>query len=691
MDLRAFTAPRGIAVVGASDNPDEIGGRPLAFLLRAGFDGPLRPISPRGGTIQGLPALARIEDLPGDCELAVLAVTGAAVAPAIASLGRRAVRAAVVFASDLDSKAQAVLKATAKAAGVRLLGPNTLGLFSTGSGCFATFSTALDGVWPRSGPVSVICQSGAFGSYLYGLIDAAGAGIQHLIATGDGIDLDLPEVLEALVRDDETSTVVLAFEGVRDGRRLMAAIRALRAAGKPVVAVKGGRSGARQRAAATHAGARAGDDPVLDAALSAAGAVRARTMREGAELAAALAQGLRMAGPRVGIVTTSAGVGMLMSDYAEEAGLTLPPLPPLPPTAAAAIRDALPAAGTNNPVDGSTAIFSDFGRFATLVEAVQESRAFDGLLIYLAHVGRSPTHWQGVLPAIMAARARRPDMPIVLSMLMPAGPHRVMAEHGVPVFEEPADAVRLMGLLAGMEDPGPEAALADDLPPLPVRTLNEAEAMAWLAEVGLPVPWSRLAGDAEAAGRIAAAASGLLTVTIASPDIPHKSDAGGVRLAVPPSGVARAAADMLAEVSARAPGARIDGVTLAEMMPEGPDLILGTLADPDFGPVVMLGLGGVAAESLRDVAFATAPLTEAAATALPDRLRGKALLAGFRGGPTADRAALARVLSRVAALAAAGAARGLAIEINPLRIRPDGSPVCLGAMVTVGTTQGGRS
>jgi acyl-CoA synthetase (NDP forming) len=294
-----------------------------------------------------------------------------------------------------------------------------------------------------------------------------------------------------------------------------------------------------------------------------------------------------------------------------------------------------------------------------------------------------------VLPAIMAARARRPGMPIVLSMLMPAGPHRVMAEHGVPVFEEPADAVRLMGLLAGMEDPEPEAALPDDLPPLPVRTLNEAEAMAWLAEVGLPVPWSRLAGDAEAAGRIAAAASGLLAVTIASPDIPHKSDAGGVRLAVPPSEVARAAADMLAAVSARAPGARIDGVTLAEMVPEGPDLILRTLADPDFGPVVMLSLGGVAAECLRDVAFATAPLT--AAAALPERPRGKALLAGFRGGPTADRAALARVLSRVAALAAAGAARGLAIEINPLRIRPDGSPICLGAMVTVGTTQGGRS
>lgn len=688
MDLRAFTAPRGIAIVGASNDPDKIGGRPLAFLLRAGFAGPIRPVNPKGGTIQGLPALGRIADLPGDCDLAVLAVPAAAVAPALGELGPRGVKAAVVFASEFDGPAQAALKAAAQAAGVRLLGPNTLGLFSTGSGCFATFSTALDGVWPRSGPVSVVSQSGAFGSYLYALIDSAGAGIRHLITTGNGLDLDLPEVLEALVADQETSVVVLAFEGIRDGRRLMAAIAALRAAGKPVVAMKSGRSEAGQRAAATHTGALAGEDAVLDAALAAAGAVRARTLREGAELAAALAQGLGMPGRRLGIVTTSGGVGVLISDHAEEAGLTLPPLPP---DAAQTIRAALPMAGTDNPVDSSTGILADFTRFATLVEAVQECGAYDGLLLYLAHIGRNPAHWAGVLPAIQAARARRPGMPLVLSMLAPEGPRQVMTEHGVPVFEDPADAARLMGLLARMSSPDPLPDLPADLPPPPDRALNEAEAMGWLAASGLPVPWTRLAPTAEAAGRIAAAAPGRLAVKIASPDILHKSEVGGVRLGVAPEEVAAVAATMLDEVADRAPGARLDGVTLAEMQPEGPELILGTLNDPAFGPVVMLGLGGVAAEALRDVAFAPAPLSEAAARALIDRLRGARLLDGFRGGPVADRAALARAVARVAALTAAGADRGLTIEINPLRIRPDGRPVCLDAVVTVDHGKGEAS
>jgi acyl-CoA synthetase (NDP forming) len=687
MVLRAFTAPRGIAIVGASNDSDKIGGRPLSFLLRAGFAGPIRPVNPKGGAIQGLPALTRIEDLPGDCDLAVLAVPGAAAAAAIPALGARGVRAAVVFASDLDLAAQARLKAAAADAGVRLLGPNTLGLFSTGSGCFATFSTALDGVWPRSGPVTVVSQSGAFGSYLYALIDAAGAGIRHLITTGNGLDLDLPEVMEALVGDDETTTVVLAFEGLRDGRRLMAAIRALRAADKPVVAMKSGRSEAGQRAAATHTGALAGEDAVLDAALTAAGAVRARTMREGAELAAALAQGLRMPGSRLGIVTTSGGVGVLAADYAEDAGLTLPPLPG---PAVQAIRAALPMAGTDNPIDSSTGILGDFGRFGTLVEAVQESGAYDGLLLYLAHIGRNPVHWEGVLPAITAARARRPDMPIVLSMLAPEGPRQVMTEHGVPVFEDPADSVRLMGLLARIADPTPAPASPASLPALPTRTLNEAEAMDWLCRAGLPVPWTRLARDAADAGRLAAQAPGQLAVKIASADILHKSDVGGVRLNVPPAAVEATTADILNSVAARAPQARLDGVTLAEMVPEGPDLILGTVQDPAFGPVVMLGLGGVTAEVLRDVVFAPAPLSEAEAAGLAARLRGSRILDGFRGGPVADRAALAQAIVRVAALVAAGAGSGLTIEINPLRIRADGSPVCLDAVVTVAENRGER-
>lgn len=273
MDLRALAAPRGTAGFGTSEDHGKIGGRPPAFLLRAGFGGPIRPVNPRDGTGQGLPALTRIGNLPGDGDLAVLAVPGAAVPPSVAVPGARGVRA-TVFAQDPDAPAEAALLGTARLAGVRLPGPNTLGLFSTGSGCFATFSTALDGVSRRSGPATVLNQSGAFGSYLCVPIGAAGAGIRHLITTGNGPDLDRLELPEAPAGDDDTTTVVQAIGGLGDGRRPMAAIRALRSAGKSVVAMKSGRSEGGQRAAATHAGALAREDAVLAAALSAPPACR---------------------------------------------------------------------------------------------------------------------------------------------------------------------------------------------------------------------------------------------------------------------------------------------------------------------------------------------------------------------------------------------------------------------------------
>jgi acyl-CoA synthetase (NDP forming) len=275
-------------------------------------------------------------------------------------------------------------------------------------------------------------------------------------------------------------------------------------------------------------------------------------------------------------------------------------------------------------------------------------------------------------------------------MLAPEGPRQVKTEYGVPVFEDPADAVRLMGLMARIAAPTLAQAPPADIPALPTRTLNEAEAMDWLGRAGLPVPWTRLARDGAEAGRLAAQAPGPLAVKIASADILHKSDVGGVRLNVPPAEVEAITADLLHAVAARAPRARLDGVTLAEMVSEGPDLILGTVQDPAFGPVVMLGLGGVAAEALRDVVFAPAPLSDAAAADLAARLRGSRVLDGFRGGPVADRARLAQAIVRVAALAAAGADSGLTIEINPLRIRSDGSPVCLDAVVMVRDNKGER-
>lgn len=680
--LKHFTSPASIAVIGASGNPDKIGGRPIAFLKRAGYGGRIIPVNPKSAEIQGLAAVTSLREAEGSAELAIIALAARFVPDSIRDCIATGVKAAIVLSSGVEGEAAEAAFAEARAAGLRLVGPNSLGTFSTASGAFTTFATALDGAWPKPGRIAIVSQSGAFGSYLYALIDLAGGGVSHFLATGNEEDLSTTDLLGALAKDDATDVIVLANEGIKDGPGLLDAIRAARKAGKSVIALKTGRSDAGRQAAATHTGSLAGEDSVYDAAIRQAGAIRVHGLEEAADIAVGLTRRPRMAGDRLGVVTTSGGVGVLLSDIADEAGLAMPPLPD---SAVAEIAEFLPFAEGVNPVDSSTQILADMSLFERLLSTTIRSGAFDGLVIFLAHIGRNDAHFATVSKGILAAARAFPDVPIAVSMVATEANRAVLEDAGIPVFEEPARAVRLLAGLRAQTVAATVEASGAGLPALPAAgTLNETDAARWLADLGLPMALQAHAADEDATVAAAEAMGYPVVLKVSSPDILHKSDVGGVLLNIPDAKRLREGYNrVMASVSAAMPEAAIDGVTVAKQVQDGPELILGTTTDPDFGPVVMVGIGGTTAELYKDVAFRVAPFDTAEAHKMLAELRGHALLTGFRQFEAADTGALAAILARISEVVFALREQNLGIEINPIRLS-GADPIGLDAVVTTG-------
>ena len=330
--LDCLFRPRSVAVIGASSDANKIGGRPIAFLARAGYRGAIYPVNPAAAQVQGITAYASLSVIDGPVEHAIIALPGKAVLSAVEACAAKGVRAVQVFSAGFGeggtagAREHAQLRERAAAGGMRVLGPNSLGLFNTADKFFGTFATALDGAWPRAGAVGVATQSGAFGSYFFGMAQARGLGFSHFVATGNECDVDVAECVEFLAGDTATRVIVMALEGCKDGARLIRALAAARAAGKPVIAMKVGVSKAGAQAAATHTGSLAGEDRVFDAVLREFGALRAGSLEEIVDVAYVASVVPLPRGKRLAIITTSGGIGVLAADAAEAGGLELAPI-----------------------------------------------------------------------------------------------------------------------------------------------------------------------------------------------------------------------------------------------------------------------------------------------------------------------------------------------------------------------------
>lgn len=674
--LDALFSPRSIAIVGASDDVTKIGGRPLQFLLKYGYAGTIYPINRKAGTVQSVPAYASVAALPEAPELAVVAVPPEAVLDAVKDCAARGVRAAVVLSAgfsemgEAGSRLQAEIGQVAKTTGMRIVGPNCLGAIGVPDKSIATFSVALEASFPEAGPVGIVSQSGNLGSYTLRLAAERGLGISRMLTTGNECDVDIADAIASLATDPGTTVILCCMETCRDGAKLQQAMAMAREAGKPLVVLKVGVSEAGSEAAASHTGALACSDAVFDVVLRNGGAIRVPSIEQLLEVGHALSVvglGRSPKGNKVAVLTASGGFGVLLADAASAQGLALPKLAA---TTQQRILSVVPFASPSNPVDMTAQVSSRPEVLAQVLAAVADDDTCDALILQSANAFHVPRLREVFLSALAQVRRDHPTRLILLCARAPQDVRAQLNAMGFPTVEGIDAACATLAALVrfGAREGASHAAPAVAPEPLPAEAFaTEASAKAALAAAGLPVLKEVIATSREHA---LAAARGLgfpLVLKIVSPDIAHKTEVGGVVIGVRSEGqLVDEYESLLARVALKAPQARITGVLVAQMVQGGTELILGTKKDPVFGPMVMVGLGGIFAEILKDVALQPAPVDESQALAMLRSLKAFPLLDGARGRAKADVQAAARAVAALSRFAVRHADSVAEIDINPL-------------------------
>ena len=693
--LSALFAPRSIAVVGASSNPRKIGGIPIDYALRFGFGGALHAVNPVAAEVQGLRTHASLQAIGEPVDLAILAVPAAAVHDAIEDAITAQAGSVVLFSAGFAEtggegiQAQDRLRQRAREAGLRLVGPNCLGLMNIRRNTYATFAPVASAIRVKAGRIGLVSQSGAFGVYAYALAHARGVGFSTWVTTGNEAEVQLADCLAWLAQDDETEVIMAYMEGCRDGPRLRAALALAQARGKPVVMVKIGSTELGAQAAASHTAALAGDDAVYDAVLRRYGVMRARTVREFFDLAHSAAVAGRPRGRSIGLFTVSGGVGAMMADDAASQGLEVPPLSD---AAQAQLLEWVPFAAPRNPVDITAQVTNDMTLLERSARVMLEDRHFDSWMGFMAASGAIDTSWPILRDLVNSLGAAFPGTVLALSTLLTPERRAELEAMRCLVFEDPSEGIRTLATLAGHPRPeGPSdngATSPIEAIALPAGALSEPAALEMLARAGVPVVPHRVARNAGEAADAARALGGAVAVKVVSAGILHKSDVGGVALGIEGADAARAAFEKT-QASARTarPDAHLEGSLVACMVRGGVECIAGVRRDPVFGPVIMFGLGGIHVETLRDISLRVLPLTREDALSMVRELRSFPILAGARGRPPADLDSIADALCALALFAQAAGDTLDSVEINPLIARPrkEGGCVAVDALI-VGRT-----
>jgi acyl-CoA synthetase (NDP forming) len=681
--LHSFFAPRSIAVIGASANKTKISGRLLNFLRHNGYTGQLCPVNPTADDIDGLPCYPSIAAIGAPVDLAIVVIPAAAVVAALEECAAAGTRHALIIASGFAEEGgaqdavQREIGAIAKRTGLRICGPNAEGFYNDIESVSATFSPTMEFHPERELPpvtqrrVGVIAQSGGIGFALFNRGRADGLRFSKVVSTGNEADLSAADFLAHMVDDPATDAILLFLESIRDAARFAAAASRAARRGKPVVAVKVGRSQAGVRAAASHTASMAGWDAAYDALFRKYGIATASDPDEAVAIMAAFVTCPLPRGKRAAIITVSGGAGAWMADTLSAAGLEVPELSPaLQETIGAFI----PSYGSaRNPIDITAQAAGEGG----VVRCIDLLLRGDEVDVIAVATSLTSEHRVTIDPDALRPLLAVQSKPVLFFSYTRASDfgRRFMGSAGAAVYT----GLSLLGSAA--------AALrqrADFVPPetiavapialgLPPGPLAEHRAKAVLAAHGIPMAPDRLIRSASELDDAARALGFPLAAKIQSADILHKTEAGGVRLGIADHAALRQAYDaVLLNAARHAPNAAIDGVLLERMVAKGVEIIVGVIRDPVFGPVVMVGAGGVTAELFRDVAYSLAPVDAREATAMLRSLRSFPLLDGFRGAPPADVAALADLVARLAVFAAACQDTVREVELNPVIVHPAG-------------------
>src|SRR6266568_409011 len=690
--MRRVLAPRSVAVIGASRRRGTVGGELFHNLLAVGFAGPIYPVNPKASSVQSVAAYPIVDEVPGPVELAVLAVPAAAVVPVARACAAKGVGALVVLSAGFAESGpegverQRDLLAVCRQAGMRLVGPNCLGVINTNPavGLDATFGPTL----PARGRVGFGSQSGALGLAIVDYANDLGLGLSSFVAMGNKADVSGNDLLGYWQDDPDTDMVLLYLESFGNPRKF-AHFASRLARTKPIVAVKSGRSVAGARATSSHTGALlAASDVTVDALFRQAGVIRTDTLSELFDVAKLLATQPAPAGRRVAIVTNAGGPGILCADACEAAGLQVPAFSEKLRSRLAAVLPAEAAAG--NPVDLLAAAPPE--RYGRVLELVTASGEADAVIVIHVPPLASGHATDEVAAAAQRAAAHAPAAVTMQSVFMRSGDIPAQLHEGarsIPCYQFPEEAARALARAAdrgewlrrpegavpappGIRQEEAAALLADALATGP-RWLTIEEAAKLLDCYGLPLARWRLARTPEEAGELASQLGGKVALKAVAPGLLHKTEAGAVRLGLRGrSAVTRAAASLTRALEAA--GQRPEGFLLQPMVAGVAELLVGVVHEPTFGPVVAVGAGGTSAELLGDVTVRLAPLTDRDASEALRQLKTFALLDGWRGSPTADQTALQDLLLRVGLLAD-NHPEIAELDCNPVIAGPDGATI----------------
>ncbi len=681
--LDALFSPKSVAVVGASKSPDKVGNRILANLINCGFRGPLVPINPTAKEILGRTCYPSLRDYGQSVDLAVLVVPKPAVMAAVDDCLAAGVQALIVITAGFKetgaegAQQERELVQRCRARGVRLVGPNCLGLLNTAHQLNASFAN----IWPARGHISFMSQSGALMSAILDYAALHRLGISSMISLGNKADVDENDLLEALAADPDTNVIVGYLESIMDGDKFIRAAESA-ASRKPVIIFKSGVTQAGVRAASSHTGSLAGADIAYGAAFRRAGVIRAETFEQMIDYAMAFTMQPLPTGSRVAIVTNAGGPGIMAADAVEQMGLEISPLTE---ESRAAMRPHLPeAASVANPIDvlGD----ADPERYEMAIRTALADPTVDAVVVLLTP--QAVTRVRETAEAVVrAADRRKPVLASFMGGQDVAAAVEMFMRDGIPHYPSPERAVAALWAMrqyAQWRARPPRVVArfpvnrrrAERIINRQIRMnqlqVGEVAAKEILRAYEFDVPPGFHALTREEAVEAAERIGFPVAMKIVSPDIIHKSDLGGVRLNLDSADAVRDAFDlMMLRIRQRVPEARLDGVYVEKMCPRGREVILGMTRDPQFGPMLMFGLGGIFVEVLKDVTFHIAPITREEARQMLESTRSYALLRGVRGQPRVDVDAIAEGLQRISQLVT-DFPEIREMDINPFIVGPVG-------------------
>ena len=680
-DLSSLLSPRSIAILGASSDFRKVNGRPLKYLLEKGYTGSIYPVNPKYSKLGALDCYPSVAALPEPVDLAIVAVPARFVAAALDDLGRNGAKAAIVFSSGFAETGPAgraleqQVVAAARVAGLRLCGPNCLGLINAFERVIATFGQFADGD-TAPGPVGFVTQSGAFGTAITALARQRALGLGYFVNTGNEGDVTFVQVMREVLADSRIRVGAGYIEGLREGAGLIELADAALASGKPLVLAKVGRSEAGARAAASHTGALAGADAVFDGVIRQHGIVRARNEEHMLDMVEAFACCALPQGNGLAIITQSGGAGVLMADRAEELELSVPMLGE---TTRQALQQVIPEFGAcDNPVDITGQFVAEPGLLRESVRIVLSDPQVHIGIVWLQLMDA----YVDSLVMIFEELKSQVSKPFIVCWV--AAPEKALRElraRGIAVLRGAEPAVDAAAALMRYAEArrnwcvdqdarirlGEGAGGGELVFPATRGPVSTALAARLLQASGVTLAKSEHARNADAAVACAERLGYPVALKIESPDIVHKTEAKGVRLDLRDAAAVKAAfADITANAKRCQPDAAIDGVIVQAMIHGDVELVVGLKHDPVFGMVIMVGLGGIYVEVLKDVVFRKAPVTEAQAGRMLEDLKSRAILDGVRGSPAVDRVALTRLISAVSLFGVAAGERLQELDLNPV-------------------------